>query len=94
MIPASVVPSPYLSRSSFWKTEERRTQICAYILAKKSAIISKMTSVFKVLSNPGASTRVTVVPSRVNSSESWTSVVCGSEPAGSGCFEPLARLIN
>ena len=37
---------------------------------------------------------VTVLPPRVNSSESWTSVVHGPNPVASGRFEPLARLIN
>ena len=69
--------------------------ICAYVVAKKAVIISKISvSLFEVLSNPGVSMRTTVRPSRVNSFESWTLSVHDSKPTPTCRFEPLARLIN
>ena len=94
MIPVSVDPLPYLLRGSFRGTGKRRMSMCAYLVAKKAVIISKISvPSFEVSSNPGVSMRVTVPPSRV-SSESWTSGMHGPEPAASRRFEPLARLIN
>ena len=52
------------------------------MVAKKAAINLKISSGFEVSSNPGVSMRVTALPSRVNSSESWISVV--RDPDGSG----------
>ena len=52
--------------------------------AKKAVINLKMSSGFEVSSNPGVSMRVTALPSRVNSSESWISIVRDPEPDGSG----------
>ena len=69
--------------------------MCAYVVAKKRTIVSKISvSVVESSSNPGVSMRVTVLPSRMNSSDNWASVVHGSESVASGRSEPLARLIN
>ena len=68
--------------------------MCAYMVAKKTAIVFKTSSAPEGKSNPGVSMRVTDLPSRVNSSESWIPASRDSEPVGSGGFEPLARLIN
>ena len=69
----------------------------AYVAVRKRAISFK-TSVlvfeFEVSSNPGVSMRVTTLPSRVNSSASWNSVVHACRPVPTRRFEPLARLIN
>ena len=65
------------------------------VVFKKGLIFFKISvSVVDVLLNPGVSMRITVFPSRVNSSESWTSVVHNSESVATGRFEPLARLTN
>ena len=75
--------------------EKQRTSMWAYVLFKKGPIFFKISvSVVDELSNPGVSMRVTVLPSRANSSESWTSVVHNSESVATGRFEPLARLMN
>ena len=66
-----------------------------YVVVKNVAIISKISvSLFEVSLNPGVSTRTTLLPSRVNSSESLTSAVHDSKPVATGRFEPLARLMN
>ena len=68
---------------------------CTYAVAKKAAIISKMSeSLFEVSSKPGVSMRVTLLPSRVNLSASWTSAVHDSKPVPTRRLEPLARLMN
>ena len=67
----------------------------AYAVAKKAAIILKMSvSLFEVSSNPGVSMRTTFLPSRANSSASWTSVVHDFKFIPIRRFERLARLIN
>ena len=46
--------------------------MCAYAVAKKAAIIFKMSaSFFEVSSNSGVSMRISLLPSRVNSFASW-----------------------
>ena len=95
MIPASVDPSWYLLRNLVWEIEKRRAAMRAYVAARKDAIIFKMSvSLFVVSSNPGVSMRVTALPSRVNSSATWTSAVHDSKSIPVFRFEPLARLIN
>ena len=69
----------------------------AYVADRKRAIffkISVLVSEFEVSSNPGVSMRVTALPSRVNSSVSWNSVVHDSRPVPTRKFDPLASLIN
>ena len=69
--------------------------MCSYLVVSKSAIVSTIfASSFGLSLNPGVSMSTTVLLSRVNSSESWTSVVHGPKPVASGRFEPLARLTN
>ena len=95
MIPASLDPLSYLLRSSVRKIEKQRTPVCTYVEAKKVAIIVRISvSVFDVSSNPGVSMRITLLPSRVNSSASVTSAVHDANPIPIRRFEPLARLIN
>lgn len=66
-----------------------------YVVAKKAAIIFKISvSLFDVSSNPGVSMRTTFLPSRENSSASWTSAVHDSKFIPIRKFERLARLIN
>ena len=66
-----------------------------YAVAKKAAIISKMSeSLRTVSSNPGVSMRVTLLPSRMNLFASWTSAVHESTPIPTRRLEPLARLMN
>ena len=92
MTPASVDPFSYLLRSSINK---RLTLARAYTAARWNAISFKVSvALFVVSSNPGVSTRVTVLPSRVNSSATWTSAVHDINPIPVRRFEPLARLIN
>ena len=68
---------------------------CTYAVAKKAAIISKISeSLFVVSSNPGVSMRVTLLPSRVNLSASLTSAVHDSKPIPTRRLELLARLMN
>ena len=95
MIPASVEPLSYLLRGSFREIKKRRTPKWTHAVAKKAAIIFKISvSLFEVSSNPGVSTRVTLVPSRVNLSVTLTSAVHDSKPIPVCRLEPLARLIN
>ena len=96
MTPESLLPLSYLSESSIRKIEKRRSQlICAHMVAKNAAMIFKISaSLFSMLSNPGVSIRVTVLPPRVNLSESLTSAVHDSEFVPIRKVEPLARLIN
>ena len=66
-----------------------------YEVAKKAAIICKISvSLFEVSSKPGVSIRATVLPSRMNSSESLTSAVQDPRPIPTRKVEPLARLMN
>ena len=70
-------------------------QTSTYLASKKALTFSKISvSVVEVSSNPGVSMRVIVLPSRMNSSESWTWSVHDSKPVPTRRFEPLARLIN
>ena len=95
MTPASLDPFSYLLTSLVWKAGIRRTSIRAYVVAKKAAIIFKTSvSLLEVSSNPGVSMRITFLPSRVNSSASWTSAVHDSKLIPTRRFERLARLIN
>ena len=72
-----------------------RTTMWAYVVAKKAAIICKISvPLFEVSSNPGVSMRTTSRPSRVNRFEGWTSAVHDSKPIPTRRFEPLARLMN
>ena len=74
---------------------KRRAQKCTYVVAKKAAIISKISvSLLEVSSNPGVSTRVTGLPSRAKFSTTWTSAVHDFKPIPTRRSEPLARLIN
>ena len=69
--------------------------MCAHVVAKNATIIFIISaSLFDVSSNPGVSTRETRLPSTVNSSVSWTSVVDDSKPIPTRRLEPLARLLN
>ena len=69
--------------------------MCTYVVAKKAVIVFKISVFFcGVSSNPGVSMSVTVLPSRVNSSASWISVVHDPKFILTRRFEPLARLIN
>lgn len=66
-----------------------------YVVFKKAAIIFKTSvSLFNVSSKPGVSMRITLCPSRVNSSASWMSVVQDFRLFPTRRFEPLARLTN
>ena len=95
MIPESLDPFSYLLRSSVRKIEKRQMPTCTYMVAKKAAIVLKIsTSLFGALSNPGVSMRITGLPSRVNTSVDLTSAVHQPTPVSTGRFEPLARLIN
>ena len=95
MTPESLVPFSYLLRVSVQNIESLRMSMCTYVVAKKCKIVSKISvSVVELLSNPGVSIRVTVLPPRVNLSESRTLSVRDSKPVESGKLEPLARLIN
>ena len=95
MTPVTRDPFSYLPRNSAWKTEEWQKPMWIYVVAKKAAIIRKISvSLFEVSSNPGVSMRTTLFPSRVNPSESWASAVHDSRPIPTRRFEPLARLIN
>lgn len=69
--------------------------MCTYDVAKKAAIIFRISvSLFEVSSNPGVSMRITLLPSRVNSSASWTSAVHDTKLSPIRRFERLARFIN
>ena len=69
--------------------------MCAYAVAKKAAIIFRISvSLFEVSSKPGVSMRITLLPSRMNSSASWTSAVHDSKFIPIRRFERLARLMN
>ena len=95
MIPESLGSLSCLLRSSVQKIEKRRPSICAHVVAKKAAMMFKISvSLFEVSSNAGVSMRITALPSRVNSFASSTSVVHRPEPIPVGRPEPLARLIN
>ena len=63
-------------------------------MAKKAAIFKISVSLFVVSLNPGVSIRVTLLPSSVNLSATWASVVHGSKSIPTRKFERLARLIN
>ena len=65
-------------------SEDRGTQMCAYMVAKVAAITSKRPAASEGSSNPGVSIRVTALPSRVNSSKGWILTVPGFKPAESG----------
>ena len=93
MTPESVDPSRYLP-SSAQKIGKRRMPMCAHLLAKKPAIISKTSLSPEVSPSPGISMRATLLSSRVNSSAGWTSAVLGPRRLPTGSLEPLARLIN
>ena len=68
---------------------------CAHVVAKKAAIIFKTSvSLLEVSSNPGVSMRTTPLPSRVNRSARWTSVVHDSRFIPTRRLERLARLTN
>ena len=95
MIPASVEPLSYLLRSSVQGEQETTNATWTHVVAKKVAIVLKISvSLLEVSSNPGVSMRVTLLPSRVNLSATWTSSVHDSKPVPTRRFEPLARLIN
>ena len=64
--------------------EGRRTSIRAYVMAREAAIISKIPLASEGSSNPGVSIRVTALPSRLNSSDSWILATRRSEPAKNG----------
>ena len=77
------------------ENRKRRTATRAYVVAKKAAIIFKISVLFFVVSsNPGVSTRVTAFPSRMNSFANSTLAVHDSNPVPTRRSEPLARLIN
>ena len=66
-----------------------------HAVAKKAAIAFKISESLPEISlNPGVSMSATLLPSRVNLSTTWTSVVLGCGPVPTHRFEPLARLIN
>ena len=74
---------------------ETRMPVYAYEAAKNAAISFKISaSLFDVSSNPGVSISIVLLPSTVNSSESWTSAVDDSKLIPIRRLEPLARLIN
>ena len=75
--------------------EKWRTPTCTHVVEKNAAIIFKISvSLFEVSSNPGVSTRMIVLSSRVNSSATLTSAVHDSKHIPTRRLEPLARLIN
>ena len=95
MTPVSLDPFSYLIRGSIRKIETRRTVTCTYVVAKKAAIISKISeSLFVVSLKPGVSMRITLLPSRVNLSASPTPAVHDSKPIPTRRLELLARLMN
>ena len=65
-----------------------------HVVAMNDATMFKTSVSLLVSSNPGVSMRITALPSRVNSSATWISVVHESKPVPICRREPLARLIN
>jgi hypothetical protein len=94
MIPASFDPFSYLA-INVQIVNGHEIYIWAYVVAKKVAIVFKISvSLFVVSSNPGVSMSTTCLPSSVNLSASWTSAVHDSKSIPTRRFERLARLMN
>ena len=92
--PGKLGPLPISVAKFSFEDQGQGTPMYAYTAAKKATTIFKTSSAPEGKSDPGVSMRVTILPSRLNPSESCTPVMHDSEPIGSGRFEPLARLIN